>query len=44
MNMKFATFAVLGALSLLVATPRAETADNGFYLGAGVTKTKFMFM
>jgi|GraSoiStandDraft_24_1057298.scaffolds.fasta_scaffold70825_1 hypothetical protein len=41
MNMKFATFAILGTLGLLAATPRAEAADNGFYLGAGVTKTKF---
>ena len=41
MNMKFATFAVLGTLGLVAAAPRAEAADNGFYLGAGVTQTKF---
>jgi hypothetical protein len=41
MNMKFFTFAVLGTLGLLAAAPRAQAADNGFYLGAGITKTKF---
>jgi len=41
MNMKFATLAVLGTLGLLAATPRAQAADNGFYLGAGITKTEF---
>jgi len=41
MNMKFATLAVLGTLGLMAATPRAQAADNGFYLGAGITKTKF---
>ncbi|HTU65171.1 MAG TPA: porin family protein [Steroidobacteraceae bacterium] len=41
MNMKFATFAVLGTLGLVAAAPRAEAADNGFYLGAGLTQTKF---
>jgi len=41
MNMKFTTLAVLGTLGLMAAAPRAEAADNGFYLGAGVTKTKF---
>jgi hypothetical protein len=41
MNMKFAPLAVLGTLALIATAPRAEAADNGFYLGAGVTKTKF---
>ena len=41
MNMKFATLAVLGTLGLMAAAPRADAADNGFYLGAAVTKTKF---
>src|ERR1700704_2426538 len=41
MNMKFATLAVLGTFGLMAAAPRAQAADNGFYLGAGVTDTKF---
>src|SRR3982751_3516013 len=41
MNMKFATLAVLGTVGLMAAAPRAQAADNGFYLGAGVTDTKF---
>lgn len=41
MNMKFGTLAVLGSFALMVAAPRAQAADNGFYLGAGVTKTDF---
>lgn len=41
MNMKFTTLAVLGTLGLVAAAPRAQAADNGFYLGAGVTQTKF---
>ena len=41
MNMKFATLAVLGTLGLMAAAPRAQAADNGFYLGAGITKTEF---
>jgi opacity protein-like surface antigen len=40
MNMKFCTLAVLAALGLAAAAPRAQAADNGFYLGAGVTKTE----
>src|SRR3954469_13870363 len=40
MNMKFATLAVLGTLALIATAPRAEAADHGFYLGAGVTKTE----
>src|SRR3954469_25172955 len=41
MNMKFATLAVLGTVGLMAAAPRAQAADNGFYLGAGITDTKF---
>jgi hypothetical protein len=41
MNMKFALVAALGALSLAAIAPQAAAADNGFYLGAGVTKTEF---
>jgi opacity protein-like surface antigen len=41
MNMKFCTLAVLGTLGLMAAAPRAQAADNGFYLGAGITKTEF---
>src|SRR3982751_3444385 len=41
MNMKFFTLGVLGSLSLMAAAPRAQAADNGFYLGAGLTQTKF---
>ena len=41
MNMKFGTLAVLGTFALMVAAPRAQAADNGFYLGAGITKTEF---
>ncbi len=41
MNMKFATLAALGAFALIAAAPRAEAADNGFYLGAGITRTDF---
>ena len=41
MNMKFTTLAVLGTLGLMAAAPRAQAADNGFYLGAGITSTKF---
>jgi len=41
MNMKFAMLAVLGTLGLMAAAPRAQAADNGFYLGAGITKTEF---
>jgi hypothetical protein len=41
MNMKFFTLAVLGTLGMMAAAPRAQAADNGIYLGAGVTKTKF---
>jgi hypothetical protein len=41
MNMKFAALAVLGTFALIAATPNAQAADNGFYLGAGVTRTDF---
>jgi hypothetical protein len=41
MNMKFAAIAALGALSLAALAPQAAAADNGFYLGAGITKTEF---
>ena len=41
MNMKFAAATVLGMLSLAALAPTASAADNGFYLGAGITDTKF---
>jgi hypothetical protein len=41
MNTKFALVAALGALSLASFAPQAAAADNGFYLGAGITKTDF---
>lgn len=41
MNTKFALLAALGTLGLMAAAPQAQAADNGFYLGAGVTKTEF---
>jgi OOP family OmpA-OmpF porin len=41
MNMKFAAATVLGLLSLAALAPTAAAADNGFYLGAGVTNTNF---
>jgi len=41
MNMKFAAATVLGTLSLAALAPTASAADNGFYLGAGVTNTNF---
>src|SRR3954463_481717 len=41
MNMKFTTLAVLGTLGMVAAAPRAEAADNGIYLGAGLTQTEF---
>jgi hypothetical protein len=40
MNMKFAALAVLGTFSLIAAAPQAQAADNGFYLGAGITKSE----
>ena len=41
MNTKFVSIAALGALSLAAFSPQASAADNGFYLGAGVTQTDF---
>jgi hypothetical protein len=41
MNMKFAAVAALGALSLAAIAPQAAAADNGFYIGAGITQTEF---
>lgn len=41
MNMKFAAATVLGLLSLAALAPNAAAADNGFYLGAGITETQF---
>jgi hypothetical protein len=38
MNMKFATLAALGTLGLMAAAPNAQAADNGFYLGAGISQ------
>lgn len=41
MNMKFAALAVLGTVSIAAYAPQASAADNGFYLGAGITHTDF---
>jgi hypothetical protein len=41
MKTKFAAIAALGALSLAAIAPQAGAADNGFYLGAGITKSEF---
>jgi len=41
MNMKFAAVAMLSALSFAVMAPRAAAADNGFYLGAGITDSTY---
>jgi OmpA-OmpF porin, OOP family len=41
MNKKFAAVLGLGMLSLAVVAPQAAAADNGFYLGAGLTQTEF---
>jgi hypothetical protein len=41
MNMKFAAIAAMGALSFAALAPQAAAADNGFYLGAGITQTEF---
>src|SRR6188768_2661781 len=43
MNMKFAAVAALGALSLAAIAPQAAAADNGFYIGAGITKSEIDF-
>ena len=41
MKTKFAAIAALGALSLAAIAPQAAAADNGFYLGAGITQSEF---
>lgn len=41
MNTKFAALVALGSLSLAAVAPQAAAADNGFYLGAGITQTEF---
>ena len=41
MNMKLAAIAALGTLSLAALAPQAAAADNGFYIGAGITQTEF---
>jgi OOP family OmpA-OmpF porin len=41
MNMKFAAAAASGLLALGAVAPQAAAADNGFYLGAGITETNF---
>jgi OOP family OmpA-OmpF porin len=41
MNMKFAGIAVASAFALAAVAPQAAAADNGFYLGAGLTKSEF---
>ena len=42
MNMKFAAIAALGTLlARRRGAASAPAADNGFYLGAGLTKTEF---
>src|SRR5262252_6691883 len=41
MNMKFAAIAALATLSLAAMAPQASAADNGFYLGAGITDSSF---
>lgn len=43
MDMKFAAMAALGTLSLAAFAPQVEAADNGFYLGAGITQAKTEF-
>jgi len=41
MNMKFAAVAALGVLSLAAIAPQAAAADNGIYVGAGLTRSEF---
>lgn len=41
MNMKFAAVCTLTVLALAAFAPTAAAADNGFYLGAGVTESEF---
>ena len=41
MNTKFAAIAALSALALAAIAPQAAAADNGIYIGAGITKSEF---
>jgi hypothetical protein len=41
MNMQFAAVAALGALALATISPQAAAADNGLYIGAGITQSEF---
>lgn len=41
MNMKLAAIATLGSLALASVAPQAAAADNGFYLGVGLTQTDY---
>ena len=41
MNMKFAATTLLGLVSLVALAQNAAAADNGFYLGGGITSTNF---
>jgi hypothetical protein len=41
MDMKITAIVALGALGLAAMAPQASAADNGFYLGVGVTDTNF---
>jgi len=41
MNTKCVAIAALGAFSLAAMAPQAAAADNGFYLGAGITQSNF---
>lgn len=41
MNTKFAALTAISALALAGMAPQAAAADNGFYLGAGLTQTDF---
>jgi hypothetical protein len=40
MNTKFAAIAAVGALSLATIAPQAAAADNGIYVGAGLTRSE----
>jgi OOP family OmpA-OmpF porin len=40
MNTKFAAIAAVGALSLAAIAPQAAAADNGIYVGAGLTRSE----
>jgi hypothetical protein len=41
MDKKLAAVAALATLSLAAVAPQAAAADNGFYLGAGITDSEF---